>query len=152
MVDEEHPQLTDPLEASRHPFETYLLTLAAVSGIPLLFGQVNSGSIEAALPPVMVAFWGSMLVLGSSLALVGLYWRGRPATGLLMERSGLVGVGGSSLIYAVVLIPNGFQGLFSACVTAGFGLACFTQARRIGRRIDTAIHQADRDRRRRHRG
>ena len=134
------PTHTDNLEASRHPFETYLLTLAAVSGLPLLFGKPNSGSIEESLPPFMVGVWGAMLVFGSVLALVGLYWRGRVVTGLLMERSGLVGVGGSSLIYAVVLIPNGLQGVYAGCITGAFGLACFRQAHRISQRLRASIH------------
>lgn len=133
-------QMVDPLDASRHPFETYLLLLATVSGVPLLFGRTNSGSMNETLPFVVVSAWGAMLVFGSLFALFGLYWRGRPSTGLLMERAGLVGVGGASVIYsAVVLIQAGFDGMFSACIVVGFGLACFAQARRISRRIQLVL-------------
>lgn len=139
------PTLVDPLEASRHPFETYLLLLAAVSGLPLLFGRPNSASIAATLPPPLVAGWGAMLVLGSLLALVGLYWRGRKSTGLVLERTGLVGVGGASIVYAgsVLLVAPGFTGAFAACITAGFGVACLIQARRIAARLRSAIQQMD---------
>ena len=137
------PRLVDPLEASRHPFETYLLVLAAVSGLPLLFGKPNSASIAATLPHVLVIGWGFMLVLGSLCALVGLYWRGRSATGLVLERAGLIGVGGASLVYAasVLISAPGFTGAFAASITAGFGIACAAQARRIGLRLRMAIHQ-----------
>lgn len=135
-------ELVDPLEASRHPFETYLLALAAVSGLPLLVGQPNSGTINESLPPSVVATWGAMLVLGSSAALAGTYWRGRRSTGLLLERTGLVGVGGAAVIYALLAVANvGTQALFSACITAGFGFACFAQARRISARIRAVLHQ-----------
>ncbi len=136
------PQLVDPLEASRHPFETYLLVLAAVSGIPLAFGEPNSASIEATLPPLLVTGWGVMLVAGSLLALLGLYWRGHSGTGLLMERAGLVGVGGASLVYAgaTILAAPGWSGAFAAAITSGFGVACFAQARRISTRIRAVIH------------
>lgn len=138
------PQLVDPLDASRHPFETYLLCLAAVSGVPLLFGKANSGSMAAAMPEPAVLAWGAMLVLGSLLALVGLYWHGKSATGLLLERTGLVGVGGAAIIFsAVALLSVGLDATFSACITAGFGLACFAQARRISHRIRLVLNRID---------
>lgn len=137
------PRLVDPLEASRHPFEVYLLVLAAVSGVPLLLGKPNSGSVQDALPPAMTALWGAMLVLGSTLALAGLYWRGRRSTGLLMERTGLIGVGGAALVYACILLTTGWRGMFAACITGAFGLACITQARRISQRIHAVIQHID---------
>lgn len=139
----EAPKLVDPLEASRHPFETYLLLLAAVSGVPLMFGKPNSASIAATLPHTLVVGWGVMLVIGSTLALIGLYWRGRSSTGLVLERAGLIGVGGASVVYAssVMLSAPGFTGSFAASITVGFGVACFVQARRISARLRTAIDQ-----------
>lgn len=132
----------DPLAASRHPFETYLLALAAISGLPLIIGEPTSGTIDEALPYPLVLVWGLMLLVGSTIALVGLYWRGRSATGLVLERAGLIGVGGASLVYATALvILVQFEGAFSSCITAGFGLACFTQARRISMRIQMVLDQ-----------
>lgn len=137
-------ELVDPLAASRHPFEVYLLALAAVSGVPLLFGQSNSDAVHAALPPLVVNVWGAMLVFGSCLALLGLFWRGHSGTGLLMERSGLVGVGGAAMVYAAIVVGTvGTGGLFSSCITAGFGAACFAQAHRISERIHLVIRQAE---------
>src|SRR5918996_793715 len=106
-MNEDAPELVDPLEASRHPFEVYMLVLAAISGAPLLFGKPNSCSIEETLPPLLVTAWGGMLVVGSLLALLGLYWRGRSSTALLMERAGLVGVGGAAVVYAAALTTAG---------------------------------------------
>ncbi len=142
------PQLVDPLEASRHPFETYLLVLATVSGVPLLFGQSNSDGIEQALPTLLVHAWGGMLAVGSLLALIGLYWRGHSATGLLLERTGLIGVGGAAIIYTTaILLHVGLGGLFSGCIIGGFGLACFAQARRISQRIRAVLAQIEEIRR-----
>jgi hypothetical protein len=140
-MNEDAPELVDPLEASRHPFEVYMLVLAAISGAPLLFGKPNSGSIEETLPPLLVTAWGGMLVVGSLLALLGLYWRGRSSTALLMERAGLVGVGGAAVVYAAALTTAGWRGAFAGCLTAGFGLACFAQAHRISQRIRAVIRQ-----------
>ncbi len=130
----------DELDASRHPFETYLLATATVSGLPLVIGRVNSASISTALPGELVIAWGTMLVVGSAMALVGTYWRGRRITGLVLERAGLVGVGGAALVYAcVALLAVGLDAAFSACITAGFGAACFAQAHRISVRIAAAL-------------
>jgi hypothetical protein len=129
---EEH----DTLSASRHPFQTYLLALAVVSGIPLLFGRVNSGTIQESMSPLLVLAWGVMLVFGSLLALVGTYWRGHVLTGYVLERAGLTGVGGAAFVYAITaLLDVGVRATFSSCITAGFGIACFAQARRISRRL-----------------
>ncbi len=138
-------ELVDPLAASRHPFEVYLLALSGVSGVPLLLGEPNSGTIEAELPKMVVNLWGAMLLLGSTLALIGLFWRGgRAASGLLMERTGLVGVGGASIVYAATaLVSVGLDAAFSGCITAGFGAACFTQARRIGLRIRAVLAEME---------
>lgn len=133
---EEQREMLDPLAASRHPFETYLLALAFVSGIPLLFGRTNSGTIQEALPEPAVLMWGFMLVIGSATALLGTYWHGRGSTALVLERTGLVGVGGAALIYStIILLSAGLKGLFSACIIGAFGIASFAQARRISRRI-----------------
>lgn len=138
----------DELAASRHPFETYLLVLAALSGIPLLFGAPNSASVEAALPPLLVAVWGAMLVVGSTMALVGTYWRGRLMTSYVLERTGLVGVGGASVVYALCAVMGaGLDAAFSACLTVGFGVACFAQAHRISRRVGAILNRVERLRR-----
>lgn len=136
----------EALAASRHPFETYLLALAFVSGVPLLFGEVTSQSIERALPSPLVAAWGAILMLGSAIALVGMYWRGALLTGFVMERAGLVGVGGAALIYSASLVVEaGIGGTYAACITVGFGVACFAQARRISRRLARLMEGARHD-------
>lgn len=135
-------ELVDPLEASRHPFEIYLLVLAAVSALPRLLGRSNSTAIEQGLEPWVVLGWNAMLLTGSLIALAGLYWPGRSATGLILERSGLVGVGGAALVYStVVFISIGVSGAFSGCIIAAFGLACFNQAHRINHRINQALRR-----------
>lgn len=134
----------DELDASRHPFETYLLALAAVSGIPLVFGKPNSGSMAETLPVAVSVAWGVILLAGSLMALAGTYWRGRRITGLVLERAGLVGVGGAALVFAfVAVLANGLDAAFSACITAGFGAACFAQARRISVRVASAVVTVD---------
>lgn len=141
--DDEHARGFEYLAASRHPFETYLLALALVSGIPLMFGRANSASVAATLPDALVVVWGTMLVVGSGTALVGTYWRGSLLTGVVLERTGLVGVGGAAIVYSLAtVLAVGIGATFSACLTVGFGLACFAQAHRISRRINRLMARA----------
>lgn len=125
---------TDPLRAGRHPFQTYMLALCVVSGLPLLFGRATSEAIEKNLP-VWVAFvWGLMLFGGASTALVGSYWRGPYEDALTLERVGLDLTGGASIVYgSVILIRADFGGLLAAAIIFGFGLSCVRRARDISR-------------------
>lgn len=138
----------DPLHAGRHPFQTYLLALCALSGIPLLFGHTNSGSVEETLPAAVAAAWGAILCGGAVVALLGTYWpiRGdkhdltRYATALTLERIGLAMVGPGALVYAtVIVLAAHLDGLLVAAVVAAFGWAAIARMRDVGRVIARAI-------------
>lgn len=124
----------DPLHAGRHPFQTFMLVLCIASGLPLLFGQPTSGSIESNLPHWMAVTWGLSLLVGSTLGLLGSFWRGDYDTGLLLERMGLDLAGFAAVAYSViVVISTGWLGLLAGAIVLGFGASCLTRARDIGR-------------------
>lgn len=130
----------DPLGIPRNPFQVYLLCLAIAAGIPLLFGVPTAGSLEASLPRFQVVIWGLMLVLGSSTTLVGMYWPGHPASGLLIKRTGLVSVGSAAFVYTSVLVLYfGVRAGLVIVYTLGFAVACFVQAHYINRHIKAVI-------------
>ena len=130
----------DPLHAGRHPFQSYLLTLCVVSGLPLLVGRVAAGSIAAYLPPALAFAWGLSLCLGSVTALVGSHWRGDYANALTLERMGLLLAGSAGVAYATVIIFTAplSAGLVSAGLCLGFGASCIVRARDIGKIIARA--------------
>lgn len=133
----------DPLYAGRHPFQTYLLALCVISGVPKLFGVTTSESIDAELPEWLAYAWGFMLSAGSLAALVGAYWRGQLATALTVERAGLAAVGAAAIVYGVVIVVAvHLPGLLAAGIVVGFGLFCVRRARDIGHVIKTAIQVA----------
>lgn len=134
-----HIRYADPLQAGRHPFQTYLLTLCLISAVPLLFG-ITPTSIQAELPRWLVIPWGTMLLTGAGSALVGSHWRGNYANALTIERSGLAIVGMPALVFATAIIMYaGWHGLVSAALTAGFGLSCLRRSSDIGGIIKRAL-------------
>jgi hypothetical protein len=94
----------DPLRAGRHPFQTYMLGLCIVSGLPYLFGKATAEAVEQHLPVYLALAWGLALLLGASVALVGSYWNRSIADALTMERVGLSITGGAALVYALCVL------------------------------------------------
>jgi hypothetical protein len=135
----------DPLHAGRHPFQTFLLGLCVISGIPLAFGERTASSISALLPGWMAIGWGVSLSLGALVALVGSYWpRRNYATALTLERIGLVIVGPAAVVYAcVIFIYGGMGGVTAGLITLAFGASAIQRAHDIGKVIHRAIAMAD---------
>lgn len=125
----------DPLRAGRHPFQTYLLALCVISGLPLLFGKVTAGSIEEQLHPYLALAWGAFLFLGSITALTGSYWPGDYANALTIERMGLLIAGSAGIAYALVVMATvpPLDGLTAGAIVLGFGASCVVRAHDIGK-------------------
>lgn len=132
---------SDPLRAGRHPFQTYMLVLCLISGIPLMFGQPASATLDALLPTWAVYMWGIGLTLGAVISLIGTYMPRRDyATALTIERIGLIMVGFAGVGYAVlVLVYAGIHNTVAACIIFGFGISCLIRARDIGKVMRRAI-------------
>ena len=94
----------DPLRAGRHPFQTYLLLLCLVSALPYLVGRASAEAVELHLPHFLALSWGILLLIGSSLALIGSYWRWSYDTALTLERAGLSITGVDGLVYGLCVL------------------------------------------------
>lgn len=127
---------------SRHSFEIYGLCLCFVFGIPLTFGGATPGSIAEVLSPLQRDIWGIMLCLGAMVALVGIAWKDR-VTGIILEQIGLMAVGCSTILYAlVILYVAGPSGYLSAGIVGSYGLACISRWRRLGVALKRAGRKA----------
>lgn len=135
----------DPLGLPRNPLAIFLLALAFFSGLLLLGGVNTAGRVEQVLPhPVLVA-WGAVLTVGSGMTLLGMFWPGSVATGILCKRFGMLALTIASFVYSTVLVSLlGFAALLPAGVTVGFGWACAVQYRQINERVREII-RASRD-------
>lgn len=123
---------TDPLRAGRHPFQTFMLGLCVISGVPLFAGHETAGSIEATLPDWLAVAWGVALFGGALIAMLGTYWRGEVDTALMLERMGLDLTGIAAVCYtSAIVIVAGVPGLVAAAIVLGFATACLRRARDV---------------------
>jgi hypothetical protein len=135
----------DPLHAGRHPFQTFLLALCVVSGIPQLFGRTTAESVEAQLPLWLVTAWGGCLVVGAILGLVGAHvWRRDYATALTLERVGLYLAGAAAVVYSILVARYaGISGALAGSIILAFGLACIRRGSDIGLIFHRALNPDD---------
>lgn len=130
----------DPLGMPRHPLAVYLLVLATFSGLSQAVGVIVAATPDIALPPAVNFAWAVMLFLGGLSSLAGMFWQGSVPTGLTLKRAGMAMLGGSGLIYAIVLVWTfGQGGLLSGGIILGFSLACWMHYRTVVRRIRAII-------------
>lgn len=119
----------------RSPFQLYLISLILLAGLGILTGVSNSTITEAMGKPYSI-IWGIFLTIGGFFILLGIYWPRNTVTGMLIERSGLVALGGACLIWSVLVIWRvQLNGLFSAMLTFGLFLACLAQWRWIDQNV-----------------
>lgn len=124
---------------NRSPFQLYLLGLITVSGLAIATGISDNPIIRAMGSPYDI-LWGASLFVGGFLSLLGIYWPREVFTGMLIERSGLVALGGASLIWSVLVVYRvQTDGLFSALLTFALFLACLAQWKWIDKNVNKVI-------------
>jgi len=124
-----------------------MLLAAAVVGVSRVL-QPTSGTLERALPWLLVVIWYVLLSLASVTALLGIFWR-EVLAGLLIERAGLMGLASAGSVYAIALIAvGGWTAVAAAGFVMGFAGASVVRAVDIGRilvRIRALTTQAVKD-------
>lgn len=127
-------------QTGRSPFQIYLISLITVSGLALATG-ISSNMITEKMGTPYTQIWGAFLAIGGLLTLIGVYWpREETITGLLIERTGLVALGGASFIWSVLVVWRvHMSGVFSASLTFGLFLACFRQWRWVNKNVNKVI-------------
>lgn len=135
------------LLGNRNPFQVYLLAFALLSSLPATLGFTTPpATVVSAIGPQPARVWVTLLVFGSTTALVGMVWPRRvalvPVNGLLLEQVGLVIVGCATVFYTLVAITAGGWATLPPLVTLlGFGAASFVQAWRIQKVIRSSQPQ-----------
>lgn len=120
------------------PFQLYLIGLITISGIALMMG-LSDNPINKAMGSYSVV-WGGFLFIGGVFNLLGIYWPKSIFTGMLIERSGLVALGGASLIWSIlVILKVQWTGLLSATLTFALFLACLAQWRWVNKNVSKII-------------
>lgn len=127
----------------RSPFQIYLISLVLIGGIGIIT-NTSQNTVTQAMGEPYATIWGIFLTLGGLLILLGVYWPREAITGLIIERSGLVLLGGACFIWSILLIWRiHTNGLFSALLTFGLSLACLAQWRWINKSINEVIKAID---------
>lgn len=88
----------------RHPFEVGVLAACIIVGTVMGVWGVRPPSMARGLPEPLLTVWLILIALGGLIGLVGAYWRGDLADGLLVELAGVCAVAAATTLYAVVLI------------------------------------------------
>ena len=130
------PLRTRQALSGRHPFEVFLLVLSVVTGAPGASGQAPPpSSIAAVTDPTAARLWSIGLVVGATVALVGVAWpkpRDRAKvsiTGLSLEQVGLVGVAAVGTYYGVVVVlAVGAGALVAAGIIVAYAASCWVRA------------------------
>jgi hypothetical protein len=142
------------LDSGRNPFELFLLGFGLLAGLPLLFGAPPPRSTAHLLSPFLVHFWAGFLVVGCSVALVGVWWRwlgrlfrfnARISTSLALEQFGLVSVGVGTTIYGIGIISTNVPGTGVAVwFVFAYAVAAFWRTTQIQLWVRAAIREQDR--------
>lgn len=141
MAHDSHERLTfqDPLRPvppSRHPFQFLVMFALGLSGFFVVLSDAPPGSINSLLPHWAVNGWGTLMMIGGSLAIASSFWRDR-ITGLLLERIALMMIGGVCTVYAaaVWIVYEGDNGPLNTLLFLAVGLACGWRTRHIRREL-----------------
>lgn len=119
-----------PTWLKKHDFELFAAVLSVMGGLPLVFGQVEAGSVDALLPRPLVFVWGLVLVLGGLSVIVGVVVGVRKkypdrAFWMRLEAVGLTGLAYFCYLYAVCIwgvAPSGAW--LGSLIILAFGVTC----------------------------
>lgn len=118
----------------RHPHEVLFLVAAVIAGIGGTLHPPAQSIAHALMPAGMARVWYALLIVGAVIALAGIASSGRHLGGLLVERVGMLLVGGLCCAYGgVTLVFSESAALVGGAVLLAFGLASLVRARQIRR-------------------
>jgi hypothetical protein len=144
-VNPRRPVLITP---GRHPFEVVPLAACALAGSYMAVSGVRPPSMTAAMPEPVLTAWLALVAVGGALGLLGVYWRGDVADGLLIEFAGVSAVALACTLYVAVLFVGNPVGVAFGAAGLLAGLAggagwragqCLTDWRRVHRGAVTAV-------------
>jgi hypothetical protein len=133
----DRPTHDDPVYDQKKPHQVFLLIQSLYASAPLVFdGESASHSLDKTVSPLLVTVWGAVLLIGSTVALVGEFWRGHTWTSLILERIGLALVGTGGAFYCIVLaLTTGPGTRYVVGVTTAYALSCLWRVGQITRRL-----------------
>ena len=133
--------------AARYPADpraVFVLALSVFTGVVALALQAAPDSLASFLPSWAVALWGSILVAGSAIALLGM--ASQTVNGISTEQVGSVMVGVSTLFYSILAVSHvGDDAVQAVGIIAAWGIACLIRWGQLQVLINTAYKNKVRD-------
>lgn len=106
------------LPVSPHEAATMIFLTVVSSSLVMPHAGIPRSVASVLTYPAMVV-WSIMLLVGSAVTLVGMFWRGRYITALGIERIGLIAHTTACLTYVLALLSSGTNGN-NPWIAAGF--------------------------------
>lgn len=127
-----------PVRWSRSPLQIFLLSLVLVTGLLIAFG-ISRNAVTKDMGEPWATAWGIFLSIGAVVSLIGAFWKNK-ITGMLIERSGILLLGLTSVIWPVATVAvTGLNGLYSSTITMIFAGSCFFQVKYINEHINLIL-------------
>ncbi len=112
-----------PVPARRHPHQVLIALLLLLSGLPVLLGGTQPGSLNDALPTLLVYVWAGGLTVGGALVVLAAFIT-NPLRALYLELIADLPLCLLCSAYAVAVIAAaGTRGLAAAGIVAGTAIA-----------------------------
>lgn len=126
------------LRSGKNPFELFMLAWATLAGlVGLLVPESQSSAVVRLLPGWATVAWYGGLAIGGAVSLTGVWLPG--LTSLLVERVGLIALGGFSLLYSAgVVVVAGARGMTTVLIVGAFAGACWWRFGAIWRDLHRA--------------
>ena len=129
--------------ASRFPADpraVFVLAFSVFVGVIALAIKAQPGTLREAMPDWGVYAWGALLVLGSAIALIGMWIQS--VNGIITEQVGSAMVSVAALFYSILMvIIAGDQALVSAGIVFAWGIACALRYFQLQILIDVAYRE-----------
>jgi hypothetical protein len=133
------------ITTGRHPFQVAITATCLLSSIVILVTGSYPPSFVRGMPPGFVNIWLYVLSVDAVLTLMGIYWRGKLTSALLIEAGGVIGIAATTAVYSVVMATfSGLNALGAGGFITGISIACWWRAVQCvldSRRLDRAENQ-----------
>jgi hypothetical protein len=105
----------------RHPAQVALAVAVMLSGVAVLTVGPASGSLAAALPPLLLTIWASLYVVGGAGVVLAALARPLPALYLELAASGPLALTSFSYTTALFVVAGG-KGLVASLLVCAIGV------------------------------